>query len=109
MPRLCTAIHDGQPCTYRARPGQLFCAGHNPRTFVTRPCHYFNRRGRPCANTAILGHDHCFTHSPRNRRAKRPSVPLVPRTRRQRAQAKSFGFRQMPQPPTTVPEVPQWL
>ena len=108
MPRFCTAIDRGQRCTRRARPGQPFCAGHHPHTFDPRPCLFFNERGEPCRAIALRGQDHCSAHSPRNRRAKRPATPLVPRTRRQKAQAKWLLFRGMPQSQTGLPETLPW-
>jgi hypothetical protein len=43
MPRFCTALHQGLPCTRRALPGQLFCYGHHPNPVESRRCEYFNR------------------------------------------------------------------
>ena len=107
MPRFCTAIRQGQLCTSRARPGQLFCAGHHPHTFDPRPCLYYNERGQRCRAIALLGQDHCFAHSPRNRRAKRPAIPLIPRTRRQKEQAKWLVFFNLPHTQTGLPQVLQ--
>lgn len=97
MPRFCTALENGWPCPCRALPGRPFCCGHNPLPSPSRRCVYFTRDGRHCASLAILGQDHCFTHSPRNRRARRPAIPIIPRTRRQRAQAKWFLLNNMPE------------
>jgi hypothetical protein len=108
MPRFCTAIDQGQRCPGRTRPGQPFCGGHHPRTFDPRPCLFFTQQGYPCRATAIRGQEHCAAHSPRNRRAKRPAVPLIPRTRRQRAQVKWILFRGMPQSSIDLPQVPPW-
>ena len=106
MSRICTALDEDQPCTCRAMPGQQFCSGHHPRPFDYRRCAYFNRFGRQCAAIAIRGQDHCFTHSPRNHRAYRPAMPLIPRTQRQKAYARRHGFSDMPQPQTGFPEPP---
>jgi hypothetical protein len=99
MPRFCTALlPDGNPCNFRALPGKALCCGHaHPGESPFRPCHYFNRRGQPCRGWAMRGQDHCFVHSRRNRRAKAPAVPLVPRTRRQRDRAMWLVFRGLPQ------------
>ncbi|HKO10698.1 MAG TPA: hypothetical protein VJV22_01925, partial [Acidobacteriaceae bacterium] len=84
---------------YRALPGTQFCAGHSP-DWDYRPCLYFNRRGRPCRGSALRGQDHCFSHSKRNRRATRPPIPLVPRTRRRKAGREPASFQAI----ATVPE-----
>jgi hypothetical protein len=105
MPRFCTALHQGRPCTRRALPGQLFCYGHHPNPVESRRCEYFNRKGQPCRSTTLRGQSHCFTHSPRNRRAKHPATPLIPRTRRQKAQAKWLTFINMPQSKTALLEL----
>lgn len=97
MPRFCTAINQGQSCSFRARPGQKFCAGHLLGPDSYGRCAWFNRRGEPCRSIAIRAHDYCFTHSPRNHRLQEPPVPLVPRTRRQRALAKPIVFSNLPQ------------
>lgn len=90
MPRVCTArLDDGRRCDYRALPYGNFCSVHLPEgDIVFRPCRYFNRFGHPCQARAIRGQDHCFSHSPRNRRAKDEAIPLAPRTRRQKDRAK---------------------
>ena len=109
MSRFCTAIDDeGQPCPWRARPGQDFCAGHSPDLYIRRRCLYWNERGEACAGIALRGQDHCFAHSPRNHRAHTPPTPQQPRTRRQRAQAKRLRFRQMPQSQTDLQQVQPW-
>jgi hypothetical protein len=97
MPRFCTALNEGQPCTFRALPGQLFCYGHHPNPIEPRQCAYFNRKGQRCRSITLRGQDCCFTHSPRNRRATSPAIPLVPRTRRQKAQARWLIFSNLPQ------------
>jgi hypothetical protein len=99
MPRFCTSrLPDGSRCTTRALPGKSLCCGHaHPGEWVFRPCGYFNRLGEPCRGWAIRGQDHCFVHSRRNRRAKALAVPLVPRTRRQRARAMWLLFKGLPQ------------
>ncbi|HEX4309073.1 MAG TPA: hypothetical protein VHZ25_03540 [Acidobacteriaceae bacterium] len=106
MPRFCTGVYDGHPCTYRAMPGRLFCCGHDPHAFDYQRCAYFNRLGEPCRSLAMRGQDHCFTHSPRNHRARRPAMPLIPRTQRQKAYAKRRIFTYLPHPKTGVPEIP---
>ena len=105
MPRFCTAIEEGRRCPGRARPGQPFCAGHDPHTFDPRPCLYFNLRRGPCLGIAIRGQDHCFAHSPRNRIAKRSPLPLIPRGRYPSTQTKLPVFNEMPQSPRCPPEV----
>ena len=107
MARICTALDAGQPCTRRALPGQPFCYGHHPASFAPRRCLYFNRHGSQCLGIALLGHDHCFTHSPRNPRARSPRIPLQPRTRRQRAMVKWLLFNRMPHTWDPLPEPPQ--
>ena len=97
MPRFCTAIHNGCPCPYRARPGVAFCWAHSPQPWLYRQCAFFTRSGRRCRSAAMRGHDHCFTHSPRNRRARQPAIPVLPRTRRQTAQARPCAFSDLPQ------------
>jgi hypothetical protein len=97
MPRFCTALHQGQLCTRRALPGQLFCYGHHPNPVESRRCEFFNRYGQRCRSTTLLGQNCCFTHSPRNRRAKSPAIPIHPRTRRQKAQANWLIFMNLPQ------------
>lgn len=72
MPRFCTALHQGQPCSRRALPGQLFCYGHHPNPGETRRCEFYNRKGQRCRSITLRGQNCCFTHSPRNRRAKSP-------------------------------------
>ena len=72
MPRFCTAVDDGQRCTYRALPGQRFCCGHHPNPVEPRLCEYLNIRGARCSSLAMRGQDHCFAHSPRNRRRQSP-------------------------------------
>jgi hypothetical protein len=96
MPRFCTAIVDGQRCPGRTRPGHAFCMSHSEDADVFRRCQYFNRHGQQCRATPIRGQDHCFTHSRRNHRAKLPAIPIIPRTRRQKALAKWFCFNAMP-------------
>jgi hypothetical protein len=105
MPRFCTALHQGQPCTRRALPGQPFCYGHHPSPGETRQCEYFSRKGQQCRSTTLRGQNHCFTHSPRNRRAKQPAIPIQPRTRRQKAQVKWLIFINMPQSKTALLEL----
>jgi hypothetical protein len=78
MPRFCTALHQGQPCTRRALPGQAFCYGHHPNPVDFRQCEFFNRKGRRCRSTTLRGQRCCFTHSPRNRRAIHPPPPWSP-------------------------------
>lgn len=104
MPRFCTGIDNGLRCTYRAMPGQLFCYGHHPHPYEATRCAYFNRFGEHCRSLAMRGQDHCFTHSPRNHRARRPAMPLVPRTQRQKAYARSRIFSYMPHPQTGFPQ-----
>jgi hypothetical protein len=87
MPSLCTALHNGRPCSRRALAGQDYCWGHRPRARAYSQCAYFTRWGQRCRCDAMRGQDHCFTHSPRNRRARQPAIPIVPRTRRQKAAA----------------------
>jgi hypothetical protein len=106
MSRICVAVDEGQSCTLRALPGQQFCSGHHPRAFEYRRCAYFTRLGRQCASLALRGQDHCFTHSPRNHRARRPAMPIIPRTQRQKAYARRHAFMYMPQPKTELPEIP---
>jgi hypothetical protein len=84
MPRFCTAVEDNLPCGRRALPGRPFCAGHNPAWTLPGRCQYYNCFSEPCRSEAIRGHDYCFTHSPRNRRARSKPLPLVPRTAHQR-------------------------
>jgi hypothetical protein len=105
MPRFCTALHQGQPCTFRALPGQAFCYGHHPDPVESRQCEFFNRKGQRCRSTTLRGQSCCFTHSLRNRRATHPPIPLVPRTRRQRAQAKWLIFINLPQSKMTLLEL----
>ena len=105
MPRFCTALHQGLPCTRRALPDQLFCYGHHPNPVESRRCEFFNRKGQRCRSTTLRGQSHCFTHSPRNRRATQPPVPIVPRTRRQKAQVKWRIFINMPQSKTALLEL----
>jgi hypothetical protein len=105
MPRFCTALHQGLPCTRRALPGQLFCYGHHPNPVESRQCEYFNRKGQPCRSTTLRGQSHCFTHSPRNRRAPSPPIPLVACTRRQKAQANWLIFINMPQSKTALQQI----
>jgi hypothetical protein len=81
MPRFCTALHQGQPCTRRALPGQAFCYGHHPNPVDFRQCEFFNRKGRRCRSTTLRGQSCCFTHSPRNRRAIHPPPPWSPAKR----------------------------
>jgi hypothetical protein len=107
MPRFCTALHEGQPCPARATPGQRFCYVHRPQPHVSRRCEYFNRKGQPCRSTTLLGQNYCFTHSPRNRRATRPALPIVPRTRRQKAQVRWLIFINMPKSKSALPESQQ--
>ncbi len=107
MPRSCIALHEGQRCGARARPGQDFCFQHHPHPFVARQCEYFNRLGERCRCTVIRGQNHCFTHSPRNRHATRPAIPIVPRTRRQKAQARLFIFSNLARWKTIPPEIQQ--
>ena len=104
MPRFCTAIHEGEPCTVRALPGHRFCYGHHPNPPAFRQCEYFNRFGRQCRAAALRAHDHCFTHSPRNLRSRREPIPLVPRTRRQKAAARWFTCSNLPQLKTALSE-----
>ena len=78
MPRFCTALHQGQPCSRRALPGQLFCYGHHPSPGETRQCEFYNRKGQRCRSITLRGQNCCFTHSPRNRRAKSPPTPTPP-------------------------------
>ncbi len=106
MPRFCTALHQGRPCTFRALPGQLFCYGHHPDPVESRRCEFFNRNGQRCRSTTLRGQNCCFTHSPRNRRAKQPAIPLTPRTRRQKAQAKWLIFINLPQSKMALLELP---
>ena len=96
MPRFCTALDEGQPCTYRALSGQRFCCGHQPQGLANHQCEYFNRRGERCRALTMRGQDHCFSHSPRNRRAKSPAVPINPRTRCQKARRNRLIFSNMP-------------
>jgi hypothetical protein len=105
MPRFCTAQHQGQPCTRRALPGQPFCYGHHPNPVDFRQCEFFNCKGRRCRSTTLRGQRCCFTHSPRNRRAIHPPTPLVPRTPRQKAQAKWLIFINLPQSKTALLEL----
>jgi len=104
MPRFCTAPYEGGRCSTRALPSQAFCAGHHPTWALPPDCRYFNRRGQQCRALALRGQDHCFTHSPRNRRVRRPAIPLVPRTRRQKAQARWFVLSILPQCSTSHPQ-----
>jgi hypothetical protein len=106
MPRFCTALHQGRPCTFRALPGQLFCYGHHPNPADSRQCEFFNRKGHRCRSTTLRGQNCCFTHSPRNRRATHPPTPLAPRTRRQKAQAKWLIFINLPQSKMALLELP---
>lgn len=103
MPRFCTGLlEDGRRCDYRALPGHPFCSGHSPdNAHLYRRCQYFNQLGAPCGSWPLRGRDYCFTHSPRNRRAKDSPIPLVPRTCRQKQRAKWLVFRPLPQSPTT--------
>jgi hypothetical protein len=103
MPRFCTALHQGQPCSRRALPGQLFCYGHHPNPGETRRCEFYNRKGQRCRSITLRGQNCCFTHSPRNRRAKSPPTP--PRTRRQKAQAKCLIFMNLPHTKTALPQL----
>ncbi len=109
MPRFCTALDAGQPCSCRALPGQAFCCGHHPQPVVYRQCEYLNRSSQRCRSLSLRGQDHCFTHSPRNRRALRPAIPIVPRTRRQKAQAKWLLFNGLPQSKRALPELLRML
>jgi hypothetical protein len=104
MSRFCTALCEGQPCGRRALPGQPFCCGHQPHPYTPHQCEYFNQRGQRCRAFTLCGQDHCFAHSPRNRRARRPAVPIVPRTRRPRDQARWFIFSNMPESQKTLLE-----
>ena len=109
MPRVCTALLDeGRRCDNRALPYGNVCSAHLPEGAMhLRPCRYFNRSGHPCRAQAIRGQEHCFTHSPRNRRAKQEPVPLVPRTRRQMQRAKWLIFSNLALCRRTALEAPQ--
>lgn len=96
MSRFCTALHEGQPCGYRARPGRAFCYGHDPRSYEYQPCQYFNRRGQQCRNLALRGQDHCHAHSPRYCRLELGALPVNPRTRRQKERVKWLLISNMP-------------
>ena len=96
MPRFCTALDHGQPCTTRALPGQAFCYGHHPRRRAWTQCAFFNRKGDRCGCFTMRGQDHCFTHSPRNGRVRHKPIPIVPRTRRQKIEAKWLIFSNLP-------------
>jgi len=106
MPRFCTALDQNRPCPCRALPGQLFCYAHHPHPVIPRQCEYLNRKGHRCRSLALRGQDHCFTHSPRNRRAAHPPIPIVPRTRRQKAQARWLIFSNLPQSGMTLQQTP---
>ncbi len=106
MPRFCTALHQGQPCTRRALPGQPFCYGHHPNPGETRQCEFFNRKGQRCRSTTLRGQDCCFTHSPRNRQATQPPTPIHPRTRRQKAQARWLIFSNKPESQKALLQLP---
>lgn len=108
MPRFCTAIDAGRRCPIRTRPGHPFCAGHQPEPFLPQPCAYRTRAGQPCRCPAMRGQDHCFTHSRRNRRARGPAIPIIPRTRRQKAIDKWLESMGLPQPKTALPQL-QWM
>ena len=75
MPRFCTALHQGQPCTFRALPGQAFCYGHHPDPVESRQCEFFNRKGQRCRSTTLRGQSCCFTHS---LATAAPHTPLSP-------------------------------
>ena len=106
MSRFCTAASASQPCGRRALPGQSFCYSHHPTRVAPRPCGYFNLRGEPCCSPALRGQDHCFTHSPRNHRLREPALPIVPRTRRQRARLAARLFYNLPESLRTLPNLP---
>lgn len=87
MPRFCTALVDGEPCDYRARPGQRFCYGHSPAAARPFPrCRFLNHQGEPCRSSPIHAQDFCFAHSPRNRRRRDRPTPQVARTRKEIAE-----------------------
>ena len=92
MPHPCTALDNGRPCSRRALAGQSYCWSHRPRARVYLQCAYFTRFGQRCRCETMRGQDHCFTHSARNRRARLAPIPMVPRTQRQKAQARRFIF-----------------
>ena len=104
MPRFCTALNEGRPCTFRALPGQLFCYGHHPSPDESRRCEYYNRKGQRCRSITLRGQNCCFTHSPR-RRAACPAIPTHPLTRRQKAQAKWLIFINLPHTKTALLEL----
>lgn len=109
MSRFCTATDIGptgqpEPCPARALPGQSFCYSHHPNPTAYPRCEFFNRLGCQCGAIAIRGHNHCFTHSPRNHRATQPAIPLIPRTRRQKAAARRILLSHMPQLETVLLE-----
>lgn len=103
MPRYCTALlDDGQRCDYRALPGKQFCCGHLTDTsYLDRHCAYRNRRGKPCRGWVLRGQDHCFTHSKRNRHARRKPIPIVPRALLGKARPQAASFQGI----ATVPEI----
>ncbi len=96
MSRFCTALCEGWPCGYRARPGRNFCCGHDPHQYDYQQCQYFNQRGQQCRNLALRGQDHCFAHSPRYCRMKGGAIPVTPRTKRQKERAKWLLISNMP-------------
>jgi hypothetical protein len=97
MPRFCTALHQGQPCTRRALPGQPFCYGHHPNPVDFPPVRVLQLQGPALplhypARPELLLHPQP-TEPPRHT----PPTPLVPRTPRQKAQAKWLIFINLPQ------------
>ena len=106
MPRFCTALDEGQPCTTRALAGQAFCFIHHPAYVEARRCAYLTLSGQPCHSFALRGQDHCFNHSPRNRRTKYPPVPLVPGKNAKRARARWFVLSRMPVSGRPLPQTP---
>ena len=107
MPRFCTALHQGQPCTFRALPGQALLLRPPPRARVeTRQCEFFNRKGQRCRSTTPCAARAAASLIARATAAPHaPLSPLVPRTRRQRAQAKWLIFINLPQSKMTLLEL----
>ena len=106
MPRFCTALDEGRPCTTRALAGQAFCYGHHPAAFEYQRCAYLTNEGQQCRALALRGQDHCFNHSPRNRRTQRPAIPLIAGESAKKARAKWFVLSKMPVPGRPLPQTP---
>lgn len=93
MTGLCTALGNQGFCLRPTLPGDTLCPDHRLHPPLYRQCEYYTLPGWRCLGITLRGQDHCFTHSPRNRRTRRKALPVLPRTRRQRAQVKWRVFR----------------